>query len=275
MSALFSGGAAPSGPADWLAGVEWDARLTAAEAPLLNPEELSRRIIWQSEDALVVDKPGWIVCHPSKAGPWSSLAGAVREWLGADRMHLVSRLDRETSGVVVFALNKATARALQMAVEARRVRKVYEAVVVGEMFEPVELSGALSGDPESAVHVKMRVSSSRSRAVVTTRFEPRQVGQGLTHCEVTTLGGKKHQIRLHAQSAGFPLLGEKLYGADEKLYLEFVEKGWTENLRRQLRFPRQALHCAEVCFSIDGWQHHLWRAPRPPEFEVVMAGLRG
>jgi 23S rRNA pseudouridine1911/1915/1917 synthase len=69
----------------------------------VDPAELPNWLIEEDDDYMAFDKPGWLVCHPSKDGPWSSLVGAVKEWKQMDISHLVSRLDRETSGIILIA----------------------------------------------------------------------------------------------------------------------------------------------------------------------------
>ena len=88
-------------------------------AGLVDMSVFPQWIIFEDDDLLVLNKPGWLVCHPSKNGPLSSLVGAAREYLGADILHLVSRLDRESSGVVVLAKNKSAASAAQKAVDGK------------------------------------------------------------------------------------------------------------------------------------------------------------
>ena len=66
-------------------------------------EDFKKWILYEDEHIIAFDKPGWLVCHPSKNGPFSSLVGAAKDYLMADSLHLVSRLDRETSGVVLLA----------------------------------------------------------------------------------------------------------------------------------------------------------------------------
>ena len=95
------------------------------EAPLVDLRELESWILSRDENLLTVSKPGWLVCHPSKRGPLSSLVGACKVLTGLDTLHLVSRLDRETSGAVILALNRQTARDYQMAIQAREVEKTY------------------------------------------------------------------------------------------------------------------------------------------------------
>src|SRR5258708_39034869 len=96
---------------------------------MITPEELQSWIIHDTADLLVVNKPALVVCHPSKQGPWSSLIGACRDYLGLERLHMPSRLDRATSGVAVFATNRATASRLQKAPQHPRTRKDYWAIL--------------------------------------------------------------------------------------------------------------------------------------------------
>jgi 23S rRNA-/tRNA-specific pseudouridylate synthase len=93
------------------------------DAPLITEELLRESILFEDEDIVVVNKPGWFVCHPSKSGPWSSLVGATRELLGIDTIFLVGRLDRETSGVVVMAKTKAAGPAVAKGIGGKKSKE--------------------------------------------------------------------------------------------------------------------------------------------------------
>src|SRR3954469_17096072 len=99
--------------------------LPPASPPLVDPVELRRLLMLNEERLVVIDKPGWLVCHPSKNGPWSSLAGAVREEFKPDAIRLIYRLDRETSGVIILAKTEAVGTRLGKAVLNRRIGKIY------------------------------------------------------------------------------------------------------------------------------------------------------
>ena len=222
------------------------------EAPLINEELLRSSIIFEDDDIVVVNKPGWLVCHPSKRGPWSSLVGATRELLGLDTIFLVGRLDRETSGIVLMAKNQPTGRIWQKALEQKQVKRTYLAVVEGELNEEVQVAGFVGNDPDSKVFVKQRVTvKSRTSKKAETRFFPLYCNRGYTFISVVTKTGRKHQIRLHAQSIGFPLVGEKLYGHDESYYLNFCESGWNQSWMDKLGMDRQALHARRFGY-LDG-----------------------
>src|SRR5689334_1714089 len=100
---------------------------------LITPDELSSWILLRTDDLLVLNKPPHTVCHPSRYGPWSSLIGACREYLGVERLHMPFRLDRETSGVLVFAQTRETGVRLQHAVMLSQVQKEYIAIVEGNV----------------------------------------------------------------------------------------------------------------------------------------------
>lgn len=220
-------------------------------APLIDARLWESRVIFQDEDLCVFDKPAWLVCHPSKCGPWSSLAGASRICLGQDAVHLISRLDRETSGVVVMARNRASAARLQKAQMQRRVRKEYVAILTGELAKPVTVEAALGPNPHSPVSVIQTVGEGPGFQDCRTRFEPLCAGGGFTICRVTPETGRKHQIRAHALHIGHPLAGDKLYGPDPMLYLEFIEHGWTQRHEALLfGLHRQALHARSIFFDI-------------------------
>ncbi len=217
---------------------------------MITPVELESWIVHEDEHFLVVDKPGDVVCHPSKHGPWSSLVGAAREHAGLDTIHLVFRLDRETSGIVVLAKEPRTARRLQMAIQERRVGKTYIAVMTGEIPGAVTVDQPLGDDTASPVFMKSAVCPDGRPSV--TRFEPLSRGGGFTLARVTTETGRKHQIRAHAQWLGHSLVGDKIYGPDARLYLDFIDRGWTPQLQALLHLPRQALHCARIDLAPAG-----------------------
>jgi 23S rRNA pseudouridine1911/1915/1917 synthase len=232
---------------------------------MIAPEELSSWQMVDDEAVLAFNKPGDVVCHPSKAGPWSSLAGAVKAGCGLERAHLVFRLDRETSGVVLFAKDERWASILQRAMMARRVKKTYLAVLTGELNAPIAVDQPLGDDEHSPVYVKTAVRPDGKEA--RSRFTPLLATGGFTLAEVGIDTGRKHQIRAHAQWLGHAVVGDKIYGPDARCYLEFIDHGWTPALEEKLLLPRQALHCAkiEILGGANGEGAREYRAPLAPD----------
>ncbi|MDD5208472.1 MAG: pseudouridine synthase [Elusimicrobiales bacterium] len=246
----------------------WPRLLKEPRVRITTPGEIKSWIIHEDEQVIVINKPGDVVCHPSKAGPWSSLAGAVREYSGLAASHLVFRLDRETSGVVVFAKNPVVADRLQKAMRLRQTGKVYLAVMTGEFSEPVTVDQPLGDDVKSPVLAKSAVRTDGQAAV--TRFIPLSRAGGFTLARVVTETGRKHQIRAHAQWLGRRLVGDKIYGPDERLFLDFIDTGWTPALEEKLLLPRQALHCSEIDMRKAGLDR-VFTAPLPADLREFCA----
>jgi 23S rRNA pseudouridine1911/1915/1917 synthase len=237
---------------------------------MIAPEEIPGWIIYEDERLLVVNKPGDVVCHPSKAGPWSSLVGALREYSQLPTVHLVFRLDRETSGVVVLTKDAKMAGRLQVAMQERKVGKAYEAILTGRLDAPVTVNQPLGDDIHSPVFLKSAVVGPGEGQTAITHFTPRVIGNGFTLVRVVTETGRKHQIRAHAQWLGHSLVGDKIYGPDARLYLDFIDHGWTPALAERLLLPRQALHCAEIDLRPAG-MNHVFTAPMPSDLREFCA----
>jgi 23S rRNA pseudouridine1911/1915/1917 synthase len=239
-------------------------QLPGATAPLVDPAELRSWVILNDERLLALDKPGWLVCHPSKNGPWSSLAGAVREEFKPDAIRLVYRLDRETSGVIILAKTEAAGSRLGKAVLQRKIGKAYVAILEGAMTEPVTVNQPLGPDLSANVSVKQCVVAGVGSQEATTMFHPLVSRGGFTLAGVELLTGRKHQIRAHAEWLGRRVVGDKLYGPDPGLYLEFAQQGWTTRHSALLGMTRQALHCAAIDLRSTGLDY-LLRAPWPAD----------
>ncbi len=159
---------------------------------------------------LAVNKPAGMLVIPGRAVDQEpSLREALREKLGRD-VWVVHRLDRDTSGVVVFALDAASHRTASMAFEHGRVKKRYVALVNGLVNEPLDLQFALV----EARKRRMKVAPPGAGKEARTLVRPRQLypvmGKSLVECEPLT--GRQHQIRVHLAAAGHPLVVDHQYG---------------------------------------------------------------
>jgi 23S rRNA pseudouridine1911/1915/1917 synthase len=248
--------------------------LPPAIAPLVDPVELRSWVMLNDDNLLVIDKPGWLVCHPSKHGPWSSLAGAVRESFGPDAVRLIYRLDRETSGVIVLAKTEAVGTRLGKAVLRHKIGKLYVALLEGELPEAITVDEPLGPDRSANVTVKQCVVAGPEAQAATTRFHPLAVRGGYTLAGVELLTGRKHQIRAHAEWLGRRVVGDKLYGPDPGLYLKFAVEGWTDRHSALLGMTRQALHCAAIDLRPAGLPY-LLRAPWPADMARFAARQLG
>ena len=224
-------------------------------------------IIHEDRELLVINKPAGLVCHPTKGDVYSSLISRVRLHLGPDSQpHLVNRLDRETSGVTMVAKDLDTARELRQLWEQRQVEKDYLAVVHGHPPEPHGVIDApLGKDEQSRVVIKdcVRADGAAARTEYWVQY-------GFTHGRlpfslllVRPMTGRKHQIRIHLSHLGHPIVGDKIYGGDEDLYLALVEDRQTPEQRQRLILPHHALQACELRFGWRG-QKSVFRAEPEP-----------
>ena len=212
-------------------------------------------ILFEDGDLLVVNKPAGLVCHPTKGDEYSSLISRARLHQAGGTPHLVNRLDRETSGVVVIAKNAAAAGELGKSWEQRTVEKEYLAIVHGwPAADRGSLDGPLGKDETSGVFVKDCVRPDGTAALTEFAVERRftRAEGPFALVRVWPRTGRKHQIRIHLAHAGHPIVGDKMYGGDEDCYLALVEDRLTDAQRAKLILPWQALHACRVGFEWRG-----------------------
>ncbi|HEY2329397.1 MAG TPA: RNA pseudouridine synthase [Verrucomicrobiae bacterium] len=242
-------------------------------------------IIREDAELLVVHKPADLVCHPTKGDEYSSLISRARIYLERqDRLdplpsavshpqsspHLIHRLDRETSGLVVIAKNHEAARELGKIWESRAVQKEYLAIVHGHIAAELgTIDAPLGRDETSAVAIKDCVRADGALAQTEFHVEKRFARQAanFTLVRVAPRTGRKHQIRIHLAHLGHPVVGDKIYGGDADLYLALVENRLTDGQRARLVLPNHALHAGSLKFQWRGRDWHFTSPPEPPFLE--------
>ena len=229
----------------------------------------------EADDYLVVDKPPFLLVHPSKPAHALTLWGELRNLLAFElanggQISIVNRLDRETSGLVLVAKTAEAARRFGLAMQRQQIAKEYLAVVWGwpdwdenVVEAPLVRQGTFA---RSAIWLKQAIHLSGAPATTMLQVERRirratSSGENFSVVRAIPLTGRTHQIRVHLASAGHPIVGDKIYGPDERLYLRFIETGWTPELDRILLLPRHALHSARLAIeNADEWE-----SPLPPD----------
>lgn len=246
------------------------------------PVHADFHVIDESSDWLVVDKPAPLIVHPANLQPEPTLLGGVEALLhyeiaNGHRPAIVTRLDRDTSGIVLIAKTTHAARELGMIMERREAEKEYLAIVQGhpgtdawEADDPI-LRAADIGPSEIWVrqmtHPQGRAC--HTRFAVENRFVRDRRDFALIRCFPTT--GRMHQIRVHLAAAGHPIIGDKIYCGDGSAYLEWMKCGWTPALRARLTLPRHALHATRLGIPWHGGRVS-WQSGLPADLQAFIDG---
>lgn len=246
--------------------------------PVVKPSEVVAQdipleVIFEDDDLLVVNKDADIVVHPAHGHADGTLVNALLHHCkgrlsgigGVERPGIVHRLDLGTSGCLVVAKNDDTHRALQAQFASRDVEKIYQCVVCGEPSAAQgEIKGAIARHP---VHRKrMAVTTPGRGRDARTSYRVLERLKGSSFMEATIHTGRTHQIRVHFQHLGFPVVGDEVYGERQNARLT-KETGYTA--------PRQLLHARRLAFLHPRTQERVeFDAPLPADFRAGLAALR-
>jgi 23S rRNA pseudouridine1911/1915/1917 synthase len=205
-------------------------------------------VVYEDPHLLVIDKPPLIAVHPTARHHKNTVIKQLERERPGEFLALIHRLDRETSGVLLLSKTRESERAFKRLLEDRThgedgadCRKTYLAITrgtppVGLIDLPVE------PDLENSLRVKMRIAKPgtglSARTGVTILAE--RAGYALVSCELHT--GRQHQIRLHLAALGCPVVGDKLYGPDERMLARAADGLLTTEDLELLELPRHALH---------------------------------
>ena len=231
--------------------------------------DIPLRIVYEDDDLLIVDKPAGLVVHPSHGHhDGDTLVNALLARAGGSeyggiagvaRPGIVHRLDRDTSGLLMVVKHDAAQQSLMAQLKARRIRKTYQALVVGSVAAAVgRIEAPIGRDPKH--RTRMAVVPDGRASVTGYRVRERFVGWTLLELDLVT--GRTHQIRVHLDAIGHPVAGDPVYGTGT-------------SRRGPDGLDRLFLHAwrLELAAAGDG---HLIRAtaPLPGELEAILDGLR-
>jgi RluA family pseudouridine synthase len=203
-------------------------------------------LVGEAPGILAIAKPGNLPMHESGLYWRNTLHALVARDFGPE-WHAVHRLDRETSGVVLFAATPDLRRKLSEAFEEHRVHKRYLAIGMGMAeWSELELEAPIAPDPYSRFPRGMVAAGGQDAC---TAFRVLQRAGDTTLLEARPRTGRNNQIRIHAAYLDLPLLGEKLYAPDPAAFEAYMRYGDGPIARRAAGFPRHALHAAEVSLT--------------------------
>lgn len=222
-----------------------------------DPNPIPVRILYEDGDLLVVDKPPFLVVHPTKGHPEGTLANALshHQYLSDQnyKIRFINRLDRDTSGIVLIAKNAFSQQIVSEQMQNNTVDKVYYAIVEGTITSD---SGTIDHPIDRVEELDIRRAVIESGMASVTHYEVVERYSTHTLVKIKLETGRTHQIRVHFAHIGHPILGDHLYGRESEM------------------IDRQALHCFEMTFVPPrGDERVSVIAPIPDDIKSVMDNL--
>lgn len=226
--------------------------------------EIDLPILYEDENVIVINKPAGVLSHGlSKFLGEPSVASFLRQRLNASqkgewkpedlRFGIVHRLDRVTSGVMICAKNQATMRLLQKQFHDRKVEKVYRALIDGQLkHEAAILDLPLERNPKAPATFKVGPNGKSAQTEYKVLGVYENGGKVISQVELYPKTGRTHQLRVHLQHVGYPIIGDKLYKGSEA--------------------DRLFLHAHRLAIEIPGKGQQFFEAPLPSEFKELMDG---
>ena len=240
--------------------------LAAADAGVFEPQAIALSILYEDAAIIVVDKPAGLVAHPA-AGNWdgtllNALLHHAPELAEVPRAGIVHRLDKDTSGLLVVARTLEAQTHLVRQMQAKSVKREYLALLSGYVGTPGVIDAALGRHPSQRTRMAVLASSSAGAKQAVTHYRVlRQLQRDglaatLVECRLET--GRTHQIRVHMQHLGFPIVGDQTYGRQPW-------RAW---------FPRQVLHALRLAIMhpVSGAPMQ-WEAPLPTDLREFLDSL--
>lgn len=199
-------------------------------------------IIYEDDSLLVINKPAPLPVHPS--GSWNNhtVTKILENKMGYKELYSIHRLDSETSGVLLFSKNKFITSSFQKLLS--QGTKHYLTCVENDFKFFLKVECKLDSKIGSTITKKKGINEKGKYSL--TYFKPLKKLRHSTLVLAHPITGRTHQIRAHLSEMGYAIVGDKIYGVDETLFIEFLEKGFTDNLKSKLKLHRQFLHCYKI-----------------------------
>ena len=255
------------------AGEQIEIHWPEAKPAAAQPEEIPLAILFEDQSLLVLNKPAGIVVHPGAGHEEHTLVNALLHHCqgslsgigGVARPGIVHRLDKETSGCLVVAKNDETHLALSAQFAKRQVEKIYNAIVCGELArESGEIRAAIARHPSHRKRMAAHDDDSGRAAHTSYRVLERLNAATLVEAQIHT--GRTHQVRVHFQFLGHPLVGDETYGARQNAGLKELTN---------YAAPRVMLHARELSFIHPRPEKEMsFEAPLPKDFREALKFLR-
>jgi len=233
-------------------------------------EDIPLNIVYEDEHLLVIDKTANFVVHPAAGNYSGTVLNALLFHCPSlklvPRAGIVHRLDKDTTGLMVVAKTLEAHTNLVSQLQARSVKRVYQAVVNGLVTGSGIVDQPIGRHPRQRIKMAVVAGGKEAR----THYSVIKRFQGHSHLQLKLETGRTHQIRVHMSHLGYPLAGDSLYSGRFKIH-----KGAPLTLIDYLRnFSRQALHAAELALIHPATHEEIsWVSPLPKDFQALLSQL--
>ncbi len=240
----------------------------------LEAQEVPFSILYEDDDIAVVNKPAGLVVHPGNGNPDHTLVNGLLyhfkklSAVSPARPGIIHRLDKDTSGVMVVAKTDHAHNHISQQFAKRTVRKIYKALVWGQLDQEGEISGLLDRDPQNRIIFQLNASKGRNSI---THYSRDEYYAPFSLVTLKPHTGRTHQLRVHLKHIGHPILGDKLYSGGRSLIKSYHQK-FTPVIKAVFKkMDRLALHAQSLEFDHpETGERMCWTAPIPDEFGKVL-----
>lgn len=225
-------------------------------------------ILFENSDLLVVNKPPFISSLDEREGGEVNMLRLAKQYF--QDIQICHRLDKETSGALIFAKKPDTYRFISMQFEHRRIKKIYHALINGvHHFENLEVNLPIL----NLGNKNVSINKQEGKPALTV-FNSLKYYRHYTLVECRPVTGRMHQIRIHLASQRASIAGDEMYGG-KPVYLSSIKRSYRlgKDQEEQPIMKRFALHAREVTFNIADEEEITVSAPYPKDFEVLLKQL--
>lgn len=233
--------------------------------------KVEEHIAQEDEHLVAINKPAGLLTIPDREGKDISLKQLLKNKYG--EIFTVHRLDKDTSGLIVFAKTETAHKQLSQLFEARETVKIYNGLVLGSPFEK---SGIIN-EPIAEHPTKKGVMTVYKKGKESiTEYEVLQTFRYYSWMQFRILTGRTHQIRVHMKHLGNPIVSDEVYGDGKPVYISALKKNYKLSANEEAERPilsRLALHAAQLQFHLNGKDYFL-EAPLPKDLKATLQQLQ-
>ena len=230
-------------------------------------------VLYEDDRVIVANKPSGMLVHPAGDKFVWALIGLFKSARPNHVVDLVHRIDRETSGALLLSKDKEANSFLKIRLANRELQKRYQTIVHGcPDWDLREMNAPIGFSPSSKIRLRRAVLESGQQCRTTFRVMKRMNNHTLIECHLHT--GRTHQIRVHMEHLGHPLLGDKLYGQPDSTFIDYLDNGISEGLCTMIGFSRHCLHSSTIGFPHPDDGYKRVHCPLPLDMQMIVDGAR-